>query len=241
MSALVARTASFGRKKKSTTAAAAVPVPAAASADAPPPPGAPGRAARVANALEARSMLLPGVTAAGLPTQNDDMWDGLQEGTEAEFEEATNAYVEVCNNAQVWGAAPGSHPHPLIGRARRRASPSVHVHTRAHTRTRARASLPRPTPALGTCHAQPSPGCPVRGHASPGPHPNACGSFGPHPGSQCDKQFMHTWQKHSTVSLPADWPALRLPTHLAPPPPNPPPSPHTNPPLAIGSRPSPRL
>ena len=30
-------------------------------------------------------MLLPGVSASGLPTQNDEMWDGLQEGTEAEF------------------------------------------------------------------------------------------------------------------------------------------------------------
>ena len=116
MSALVARTASFGRKKKSTTAAAAVPVPAAANADAAPLPGAPGgRAARVANALEARSMLLPGVNASVLPTQNDDMWDGLQESSDEDFEEATQAYIEVCNDTQV---APPAQPHPrLIGRA----------------------------------------------------------------------------------------------------------------------------
>lgn len=152
MSALVARTASFGRKKKSTTsAAAAAPVRAAGSADAPPPPSATGRAARVANALEARSMLLPGVSAAGLPTQNDDMWDGLQEGTDVEFEEAANAYVEVCNNAQVQTAS--LHwPH-----ARASMTIRARVYTRTHERARTRAPHPRPTPALGTCHAQPSP------------------------------------------------------------------------------------
>ena len=74
-------------------------------------------------------MLLPGVSAAGLPTQNDDMWDGLQEGTDAEFEEATNAYVEVCNNAQVTNrqpslaARPGEHDHPCA---------CIHAHGHAH-------------------------------------------------------------------------------------------------------------
>ena len=58
-------------------------------------------------------MLLPGVLASALPTQNDEMWDGLQEGTEEEFDEATNAYVEVCNNAQVW-ARPSPHPRDSL-------------------------------------------------------------------------------------------------------------------------------
>ena len=119
-------------------------------------------------------MLLPGVSASGLPTQNDEMWDGLQEGTDAEFEEATDAYVEVCNNAQVRALNP-ARTAALIRPARRRASPSVHVHTRAHKRTRARASHPRPAPALGTCHAQPSPGWPVRGPGLARAHPHACG------------------------------------------------------------------
>ena len=78
-------------------------------------------------------MLLPGVSAAGLPTQNDDMWDGLQAGTDAEFEEATNAYVEVCNNAQVTNrqpslaARPGEHDHPCA---------CIHARARVHTHTR---------------------------------------------------------------------------------------------------------
>ena len=63
-------------------------------------------------------MLLPGVTAASLPTQNDETWDGLQEGTDEEFDEATQAYVEVCNNSAVRGAAtPPAH------------SPRVHMRT----------------------------------------------------------------------------------------------------------------
>eukprot|EP00964_Phaeocystis_antarctica_P014485 scaffold7979_cov60-Phaeocystis_antarctica.AAC.1 len=100
--------------------------------------GAPGRAARVANALEARSMLLPGVSASGLPTQNDEMWEGLQEGTEAEFEEATSAYVEFCNNAQVWALSPACTR--TLNRPRTLASIAVraraHARAQAHTRTR---------------------------------------------------------------------------------------------------------
>ena len=101
-------------------------------------PGAPGRAARVANALEARSMLLPGVSASGLPTQKDEMWEGLQEGTEAEFEEATNAFVEVCNNAQVWALSPARTR--TLNRPRTLASIAVraraHARAQAHTRKR---------------------------------------------------------------------------------------------------------
>ena len=240
MSALVARTASFGRKKKSTTAAAAAaPARAAGSADAPPPPSAPGRAARVANALEARSMLLPGVSAAGLPTQNDDMWDGLQEGTDAEFEEATNAYVEVCNNAQVTNrqpslaARPGEHDHPCA---------CIHAHARAHTHTRTPpATHPRArhVPRAAQPSAQPSrPRERVRGACLARTHPTLA-AHSDHPGSQCDKQYMHTWQKYSTVSLPPHWPPL--PPSPAPPPPRasfPPPNPCS---LAFGSRPSRRL
>ena len=83
-------------------------------------------------------MLLPGVSASGLPTQNDEMWEGLQEGTEAEFEEATNAYVEVCNNAQVWALSPArtrilNWPRTLASIAVRA---RAHAHAQAHTRTR---------------------------------------------------------------------------------------------------------
>ena len=83
-------------------------------------------------------MLLPGVSASGLPTQNDEMWEGLQEGTEAEFEEATNAYVEVCNNAQVWALNPARTR--TLNRPRTLASIAVcaraHARAQAHTRTR---------------------------------------------------------------------------------------------------------
>ena len=159
-------------------------------------------------------MLLPGVSAAGLPTQNDDMWDGLQEGTDAEFDEATNAYVEILNNAQVQTAS--LHwPH-----ARASMTIRARVYTRTHERTRTRAPHPRPTPALGTCHAQPSPQPsprgPVRGACLARTHPTLA-AHSDHPGSQCDKQYMHTWQKYSTVSLPADWPPLPpSPTPLTP-------------------------
>ena len=240
MSALVARTASFGRKKKSTTAAAAAaPARAAGSADAPPPPSAPGRAARVANALEARSMLLPGVSAAGLPTQNDDMWDGLQAGTDAEFEEATNAYVEVCNNAQVTNrqpslaARPGEHDHPcacIHARAR------VHTHTRTPPATHPRA---RHVPRAAQPSAQPSRPRERRERRLPRPHaPNACGSFGSP--RLAVRQAVHAYVAEVLDGKPAR-PLAALPPSPAPAPPRallPPANPCS---LAFGSRPSRRL
>ena len=162
-------------------------------------------------------MLLPGVSAASLPTQNDDMWDGLQEGTDAEFEEATNAYVEVCNNAQVTNrqpslaARPGEHDHPcacIHARAR------VHTHTRTPPATHPHA---RHVPRAAQPSAQPSRPRERHERRLPRPHaPNACGSFGSP--RLAVRQAVHAYVAEVLDGKPAR-PLAALPPSPAPAPP----------------------
>eukprot|EP00966_Prymnesium_polylepis_P125497 2901470-Prymnesium_polylepis.1 len=58
-----------------------------------------GRAAHVAKALETRQMLLPGTTADQLPHSEHENWEGLQDGSDDDFLEAAEAYIEVCSEA----------------------------------------------------------------------------------------------------------------------------------------------
>ena len=62
------------------------------------------RAIRIAALLDARSMLLPGVTAREVVAhhaQHEATDGGLGAGSDTDFVEALQAYVEVCNEAQV--------------------------------------------------------------------------------------------------------------------------------------------
>ena len=117
------------------------------------------------------------------------------------------------------------------------------MNTRADwdARTIARASHPRPTPALGTRSLTKSlTKSLAHKRGLPGPHhPTACGSFGLHLGSQCDRQFMHTWQKHSTVSRARALIGCAAPPPLSHPPPSTrlPALPHNNPPVGYWQSP----
>ena len=44
---------------------------------------------------EAADMLMPGMTAAQLPTAQDECVEGLQEGEAADFDEALTAYLQI--------------------------------------------------------------------------------------------------------------------------------------------------
>ena len=62
------------------------------------------RAIRIASLLDARGMLLPGVTAREVVAhhaQHEATDGGLGAGSDNDFVEALTAYVEVCNEAQV--------------------------------------------------------------------------------------------------------------------------------------------
>jgi len=61
----------------------------------------PSRAARIAAQLEQRGMLLPGVTAHHLGCDVYEDTPGLQDGPDADFDAALEAYVKVCHESNV--------------------------------------------------------------------------------------------------------------------------------------------
>lgn len=79
----------------------------------------PSRAARIAAQLEQRGMLLPGVTAHHLGCDVYEDTPGLQDGPDADFDAALEAYVKVCGgrvrplrSPRADDAPPVRSPHP---------------------------------------------------------------------------------------------------------------------------------
>jgi DNA repair exonuclease SbcCD ATPase subunit len=58
------------------------------------------RAAHIAEALRARSMVSPGINVSLLAKLEHDEWEGLQKGADDAFIEAVEAYIEVCSSEQ---------------------------------------------------------------------------------------------------------------------------------------------